>query len=125
MLSEKQVFDFISLQGKLIKAFFFTYSNVKDFDLLLDFPKKGVVWLDDEGWCFVKHGKGIRFLIKNEKKEKVVDINNNIKNTNVIDVWRLSQYFSLCDDYEIKKLLEGMVISGILQKTSEKQYELI
>ena len=125
MLSEKQVFDFISLQGKLIKAFFFTYSNVKDFDLLLDFPKKGVVWLDDEGWCFVKHGKGIRFLIKNEKKEKVVDINNNIKNTNVIDVWRLSQYFSLCDDYEIKKLLEGMVISGVLQKTSEKQYELI
>lgn len=125
MLSEKQVLDFISLQGELIKAFFFTYSNVKDFDLLLDFPKKGVVWLDDEGWCFVKHGKGIRFLIKNEKQEKVVDINNNIKNSNVIDVWRLSQYFSLCDDYEIKKLLEGMVLSGILQKTSEKQYELI
>jgi len=125
MLSEKQVLDFISLQGKLIKAFFFTYSNIKDFDLLLDFTKKGVVWLDDEGWCFVKHGKGIRFLIKNGQQEKVVDVNNNIKNSHIIDVWRLSQYFSLCDDYEIKKLLEGMVISGVLQKTSEKQYELI
>ncbi|WP_455813231.1 DUF6896 domain-containing protein [Pseudomonas graminis] len=125
MLNENKILDFISLQEELIKAFFLTYSNVKDFDLLLDFPKKGVVWIDDEGWCFVKHGKGIRFLLKNDQQEKVVDVNSNIKNTNIIDVWRLSQYFSLCDDYEIKKLLEGMVLSGVLQKISEKQYELI
>ncbi|WP_350239066.1 hypothetical protein U1R68_09935 [Pectobacterium colocasium] len=124
MMNEREIISFISLQEMLMKAFFIAYPSLKDLDFLLDFPKKGTVFVNDSEWNFIKHGKGIKFLIRNIQKETVVDINN-IKNPKLIDVWRLSQYFPSHDDHEIKGLLDGMVESGILQKISEKQYELI
>lgn len=106
-----------------MKAFFIAYPSLKDFDFLLDFPKKGTFFVNDE-WVFIKHGIGIKFLISNVQKEMVIDINN-IKKPKLIDIWRLSQYFSSYNDHEIKGVLDGMVESGILQKISEKQYELM
>ncbi|GKW01860.1 hypothetical protein PEC301877_06750 [Pectobacterium carotovorum subsp. carotovorum] len=123
-MNEREIISFISLQEMLMKAFFIAYPSLKDFDLLLDFPKKGTIFVNDNEWGFIKHGKGIKFLISNDKTEAVVDINN-IKNPRLIDIWRLSQYFPSYHDHEIKGLLDGMVESGILQKISEKQYELI
>lgn len=125
MISKRDVVYFIRLQEILIKTFFIAYPGIKDFDFLLDFPKKGTVFVNDEEWSFIKHGKGVRFLIRNDQKERVVDINDNIKKTRIINIWRLSQYFSLSNNDEIKELLDEMVESGILQKISEKQYELI
>ncbi|MEI7377460.1 MULTISPECIES: hypothetical protein [Dickeya] len=124
MMNEREIIRFISLQEMLMKAFFISYPSLKDFDFLLDFPKKGTVFVNDDEWGFVKHGRGIKFLISNDQKEMVVDINN-VKNTKLIDIWRLSQYFSSYNDHEIKRVLDGMVQAGILQKISEKQYELI
>ncbi|MCL6327319.1 hypothetical protein EXT52_19180 [Pectobacterium polaris] len=124
MMNEREIISFIRLQEILMKAFFIAYPGLKDFDFLLDFPKKGTIFVNDNEWGFIKHGKGIKFLISNDQKEAVVDIND-IKNPRLIDIWRLSQYFPLHHDHEIKGLLDGMVESGILQKKSEKQYELI
>ncbi|WP_323636938.1 DUF6896 domain-containing protein [Pectobacterium polaris] len=124
MMNEREIISFIRLQEMLMKAFFIAYPGLKDFDFLLDFPKKGTIFVNDNEWGFIKHGKGIKFLMSNDQKEAVVDINN-IKNPKLIDIWRLSQYFPLHHDHEIKGLLDGMVESGILQKKSEKQYELI
>ncbi|WP_258305474.1 DUF6896 domain-containing protein [Pectobacterium polaris] len=123
-MNEREIISFIRLQEMLMKAFFIAYPGLKDFDFLLDFPKKGTIFVNDNEWGFIKHGKGIKFLISNDQKEAVVDIND-IKNPRLIDIWRLSQYFPLHHDHEIKGLLDGMVESGILQKKSEKQYELI
>ncbi|WP_249688282.1 DUF6896 domain-containing protein [Pectobacterium polaris] len=123
-MNEREIISFIRLQEILMKAFFIAYPGLKDFDFLLDFPKKGTIFVNDNEWGFIKHGKGIKFLISNDQKEAVVDIND-IKNPRLIDIWRLSQYFPLHHDHEIKGLLDGMVESGILQKKSEKQYELI
>ncbi|BES85052.1 hypothetical protein PEC302107_33980 [Pectobacterium araliae] len=124
MMNEREIINFISLQEMLMKAFFIAYPSLKDFDFLLDFPKKGTIFVNDNEWGFIKHGKGIKFLISNDKTDAVVDINN-IKNPKLIDIWRLSQYFPSHHDHEIKGLLDGMVESGVLQKISEKQYELI
>lgn len=124
MMNEREIISFISLQEMLMKAFFIAYPSLKDFEFLLDFPKKGTVFVNNDEWGFVKHGKGIKFLINSDQKKAVVDVNN-VKNPKLIDIWRLSQYFSSYDDHEIKGVLDGMVESGILQKISEKQYELI
>ncbi|MDY4385614.1 hypothetical protein ABRP58_15945 [Pectobacterium aroidearum] len=124
MMNEREIISFITLQEMLMKAFFIAYPSLKDFEFLLDFPKKGTVFVNNDEWGFVKHGKGIKFLINSDQKKAVVDVNN-VKNPNLIDIWRLSQYFSSYDDHEIKGVLDGMVESGILQKISEKQYELI
>ncbi|MBN3215514.1 hypothetical protein H5A45_05675 [Pectobacterium polaris] len=124
MMNEREIINFINLQDMLMKAFFIAYPSLKDFDFLLDFPKKGTVFINNDEWVFIKHGIGIKFLISNDQKEMVIDINN-VKNPKLIDIWCLSQYFSSYNDHEIKGVLDGMVESGILQKISEKQYELM
>ncbi|WP_233982613.1 hypothetical protein [Pectobacterium versatile] len=45
MMNEREIINFISLQEMLMKAFFIAYPSLKDFDFLLDFPKKGTVFL--------------------------------------------------------------------------------
>ncbi|ACX88276.1 hypothetical protein F6Q07_02205 [Pectobacterium parmentieri] len=124
MITENEILYFITLQDKLMKAFFIAYPDIKDFELLLDFPKIGSVLVNDDKWNFVKHGKGIKFLIEDTHSVRVVDVNSDIKNPKLIDMWRLPQYFPLCNDYEIKKLLDEMVTSGVLQKKSKNKYEL-
>ncbi|AOR65480.1 DUF6896 domain-containing protein [Pectobacterium wasabiae] len=124
MITKNEILYFITLQDKLIKAFFIAYPDIRDFELLLDFPKKGHVLVNGDEWRFIKHGRGIKFLIEDLQSVRVVDVNSDIKNTKLIDTWRLSQYFSLCNDCEVKTLLDEMVISGVLQKASKNKYEL-
>ncbi|MEL0577613.1 hypothetical protein AACK17_03525 [Pectobacterium punjabense] len=124
MITENEILHFISLQDKLMKAFFIAYPDIKDFELLLDFPKTGCVLVNGDKWRFFKHGKGIKFLIEDAHSVRTVDVNSDIKNPKLIDLWRLPQYFPLCNDYEIKGLLDEMVTSGILKKKSGNKYEL-
>ncbi|SUB83923.1 Uncharacterised protein [Pragia fontium] len=128
-IDTNDIIGFVRLQKGLMNAFFIAYPIVKDFTWLLDFPKSGNIKLDHDLWSFIKHGKGIKFLKRSSQPEIVVDVSTNINNPNMIDVWRLSQYFlsnlSEVSDSEIKCLLDEMVYSGLLKKTSEKQYELI
>ncbi|WP_293649315.1 hypothetical protein [uncultured Pantoea sp.] len=125
MINQIEIIHFIELQINLMKSFFMHYPSVKDFKWLLDFPGKGVILVGNESWSFKKHGKGIRFFKNNSSAAGVVDIIDNVNNAKIIDLWRLSQYFSSHADDEIKSTLDEMVSSGVLQKISERQYELI
>ena len=125
MINQIEVIHFIELQITLMRSFFIHYPLVKDFKWLLDFPSKGVIWVGNESWDFKKHGKGIRFFKNNSSAGVVVDIIDNVNNAKIIDVWRLSQYFSNYTDDEIKSTLDEMASSGFLQKISERQYEFI
>ena len=55
---------------------------------------------------------------------KVVDVHNNISCPELADTWRLLQYFSLDDENQLEVLLNNMVISGELEKISDKLYRL-
>ncbi|MFB5953027.1 hypothetical protein ACE6HW_30845, partial [Klebsiella pasteurii] len=55
---------------------------------------------------------------------KVVDVHNNISCPELVDTWRLLQYFSLDDENQLEALLNEMVISGELEKISDKLYRL-
>ena len=125
MINQIEVIHFIELQITLMRSFIIHYPLVKDFKWLLDFPSKGVIWVGNESWDFKKHGKGIRFFKNNSSAGVVVDIIDNVNNAKIIDVWRLSQYFSNHTDDEIKSTLDEMASSGFLQKISERQYEFI
>lgn len=125
MINQIEVIHFIELQITLMRSFFIHYPLVKDFKWLLDFPSKGVILIGNESWDFKKHGKGIRFFKNNSSAGVVVDIIDNVNNAKIIDVWRLSQYFSNHTDDEIKSTLDEMASSGFLQKISERQYEFI
>ncbi|WFQ79603.1 hypothetical protein PXH59_18985 [Xenorhabdus sp. SF857] len=105
-----------------MKVFFEVYPMVKDFELLLDFPKKGNIQIKGESWSFLKHGKGIKFF--EISTNIIVDIHNNINNPKIVDIWRLIQYFSCNSEKEIEQVLKEMVLSGELKRNSEKQYEL-
>ncbi|MGC1008254.1 DUF6896 domain-containing protein [Pantoea agglomerans] len=125
MINQIEVIHFIELQITLMRSFIIHYPLVKDFKWLLDFPSKGVIWVGNESWDFKKHGKGIRFFKNNSSAVVVVDMIDNVNNAKIIDVWRLSQYFSNYTDDEIKSTLDEMASSGFLQKISERQYEFI
>lgn len=125
MINQIEVIHFIELQITLMRSFIIHYPLVKDFKWLLDFPSKGVILVGNESWDFKKHGKGIRFFKNNSSAGVVVDMIDNVNNAKIIDVWRLSQYFSNYTDDEIKSTLDEMASSGFLQKISERQYEFI
>ncbi|MBC8954069.1 hypothetical protein [Xenorhabdus sp. PB62.4] len=129
IIEKKDIIDFIKLQVKLSRTFFETYPAVKDFEWLLDFPKRGSIQIDNELWGFIKHGKGIRFTKTSPLPKIIVDINNHVTNPKLIDVWRLLEYFEK-EDLEFSKeyiqdLLEGMVSSGELRKLYKYEYELL
>jgi hypothetical protein len=117
----EDVFCFQKLQSALLKCFFRLYPSVKDFDLLLDFPRKGSILLaDDSSWSFLKHGKGIRFDRTNPNPKVCVDVNTHVQELNLITSWRLSNYFSSLGQEielnEIRVFLLDMESKGILKK---------
>ncbi|MDX7987859.1 hypothetical protein FE392_11035 [Xenorhabdus sp. 12] len=129
IIEKKDIIDFIKLQEKLSRFFFESYPKVKDFNWLLDFPKRGKIKIGDESWDFVKHGKGIRFTRITPEPTVIVDINNYINNPRVIDVWRLLEYFER-DSIEFEKeyiqgVLDKMVDYGELKKIYKYEYELL
>ncbi|WP_179038331.1 DUF6896 domain-containing protein [Limnobaculum xujianqingii] len=128
-IESKDIINFITLQKDLVNAFFKTYPTVKDVTWLLDFPKRGNIKLGHDSWKFIKHGKGVMFLRETPKPEIVIDVHTNIDNPKLVDVWRLSTYFSSeffeADDNEIKQVLSEMVSAGFLREISESQYEQV
>lgn len=124
VFDKDEVIRFFLLQSELVKALFKTYPMAKDIEWLLDFPKNGHVHINGDVWSFSKHGKGIRFFIEGSHTGKVVDVHNNISCPELFDTWRLLQYFSLDDENQLEALLNEMVISGELEKISDKLYRL-
>lgn len=128
-IESKDIINFITLQKDLVNAFFKAHPTVKDVTWLLDFPKRGNIKLGHGSWKFIKHGKGIMFLRETAKPEIVIDVHTDIDNPNLVDVWRLSTYFSSeffeADDNEIKQVLNEMVSAGFLGEISESQYEQV
>lgn len=114
--------NFVVIQKKLIESFIHQYPNLKDYQFLLDFPKQGTIKLDDSNWNFSRHGKGIKFYQDTSSKAKIVDVHCNITEPELFDLWRLSQYFGLDNDYELTSLLDKMVKDGDLLIISDKYY---
>lgn len=124
IFDKDEIIRFFLLQNELVKALFKAYPMAKDIEWLLDFPKNGCVNINGDVWNFSKHGKGIRFFMEGSHVVKVVDVHNNINRPELVDTWRLSQYFSFDDESQLKAFLNNMVISGELEKISDKLYRL-
>ena len=124
VFDKDEVIRFFLLQNDLVKALFKAYPMAKDIEWLLDFPKNGYVHVNGDKWNFSKHGKGIRFFMEGSNIGKVIDVHDNISFPELADTWRLLQYFSLDDENQLKVLLNNMVISGELEKISDKLYRL-
>ena len=124
VFDKDEIIRFFLLQNELVKALFKAYPMAKDIEWLLDFPKNGYVHINGDIWNFSKHGKGIKFFMEGSQIGKVVDVHNNISCPEFVDTWRLSQYFLIDDENQLKELLNNMVISGELEKISDKLYRL-
>lgn len=123
-IDRNEVIDFFQLQSDLAEAFFKSFPDVTDMEWLLDFPKNGCIQINGDKWIFTKHGKGIRFVKNNANDSKIVDINSHIYSPELVDIWRLSQYFKHCNEKQIKNILDEMTSHGTLEKVSEKFYRL-
>ena len=124
VIDKHHVLYFFNLQQDLVEAFFEKNPDLKDMEWLLDFPKSGDVHVNGERWIFTRHGKGIRFIAENVSPRKIVDVNSQIRSPELIDIWRLSQYFSSNDESHIKKMLSNMVTDGELEEISGRFYKI-
>jgi hypothetical protein len=103
-------------------------------------PKSGSIVLNNEVWCFQRHGSGV--LFKSSKDGTVIDAHlGMIKAPDAFDAWRLMQYFESMgvgiakyDDatYEVETerqvevLLEKLSKDGHLAALGEnKLYKLV
>lgn len=115
----------VDLQQSLLVEFFNIYPLLKDFDLLLDFPKTGEIKLENTLWSFIKHGKGLKFIRREPKPNIIIDMYINISDPYIVDEWRLRQYLeSLGYDlqkYNIRAILNEMVMSEVLESMSLQQ----
>ena len=124
ILDKNKIVYFFQLQNELVEALFKAYPMAKDTKWLLDFPKSGRVQINDDVWSFSKHGAGIKFFMDGVNASKIVDVHNNISCPELADTWRLSQYLSLDDESQLRVFLNNMVLSGELEKVSDKLYRL-
>lgn len=121
-LKNHDIIDYVLLQEKIINIFLIEFHHSKDYELLLDFPRKGEITIDDETWRFLKHGKGFRFQ---SDTGHIVDIINNIKQPYLFDIWRLEQFFPETEKKEILRVLAAMLQDGLIHKTANDQYEYL
>lgn len=119
LIMKNHVKTMVDLQRSLVVEFFNIYPSLKDFDLLLDFPKTGEIKLENTLWNFIKHGKGLKFIRKEPKPNIIIDVHINILDPCIVDEWRLSQYLeSLGYDlqkYNMRAILDEMVMFEVLE----------
>jgi len=122
----KDISRFVNLQRKLTLEFSRHYSESKDLRWLLDFPGSGEMNIDGDKWRFVKHGAGLRFTRESGEPCIVVDIHDRFDEPNVIDEWRLQQFFESLDvsltDGELSRLIDEMCSLGMLTTMANGQY---
>lgn len=120
--------ELIKLQNNLLSVFKRVYPEVKDYNLLLDCPRKGELKVNEQEWLFTKHGKGLKFIRKKPLPQIVVNIHSYFSEPDVLDEWRLEQYLeSLKISYsksDISKHLNELTLTQALKKISEQQYKL-
>ncbi|OCG47363.1 hypothetical protein A9G35_03990 [Gilliamella sp. Choc5-1] len=125
---KKYIKEMLQLQNTIITVFKKVYPEVKDYNLLLDCPKKGKLDINGQQWLFVKHGKGLKFIRKDPLPEIIIDMHNYFSEPNVLDEWRLEQYIdSLNLTYstsDIKNCLHELTLTHFLKRISEQQYKL-
>lgn len=120
--------EMIQLQNNIMVVFKRVYPEVKDYNLLLDCPRKGELDVHGQEWLFTKHGKGLKFIRKKPLPQIVVDMHNYFSESDVLDEWRLEQYLeSLNVSYsksDISRCLNELALTQVLKKISEQQYKL-
>lgn len=120
--------ELIKLQNNLLSVFKRVYPEAKDYNLLLDCPRKGELKVNEQEWLFTKHGKGLKFIRKKPLPQIVVNIHSYFSESDVLDEWRLEQYLeSLKISYSksvISKYLNELTLTQVLKKISEQQYKL-
>jgi hypothetical protein len=77
-------------QSALMSEFRAQYPELRDWDHLLDWPKKGFITIRQSKWAFNRHGLGIRFEMENSGT--VVDIHRRVLDVAHFDDWRLLLY---------------------------------
>lgn len=126
---ENYIKEIVQLQEDLMFEFKRAYPEVYDYDLLLDFPKKGILHIKKQKWIFNKHGCGLNFTRKNPLPEVIVDIHNYLSEPKVIDKWRVELYLNSINisysDNDIEECLNEMVSTNYLEMLSSQKYKLI
>ncbi|ROP48906.1 hypothetical protein EDF81_4648 [Enterobacter sp. BIGb0383] len=123
------ILNFIFLQEQLTTELKKANPNSVDFKYFIDFPKKGSVTLNSEGWSFLRHGLGFRFIRQNPSPHLIVDPHVYPFEYGIIDDWRIQQFLEsssseLYDKYKIKRNLEGLFNKGKLEKLTANQYKV-
>lgn len=91
MLNLTEIARYVDLQCTLVAALRREMSDVTDWYLLLDLPRKGEIAAAGGRWCFSKHGLGVRF--KEIETGIVVDVDCKILEAPAaISAGRLAQY---------------------------------
>lgn len=120
--------EMIQLQNNIMVVFKRLYPEVKDYNLLLNCPRKGKLAVHGQEWLFTKHGKGLKFIRMKPLPQIVVDMHNYFSESDMLDEWRLVQYLdSLNVSYsknDISQCLYELTLTQVLKKISEQQYML-
>lgn len=85
---------YVKLQSELISATRAAYPNAKDMKWMLDFPKSGIIEIDDYQWSFIKHGSGLKFIRQKVSPFITVDIHKYFDEPKAFDSWRLVEFLN-------------------------------
>jgi hypothetical protein len=114
---KKRLENFVQLQISLVGVLKNQYSEVSDWELLLDLPKRGTFSCNEEEWEFRQHGRGVCFQ-QRHGRGMVIDVHRGLNHPEDFDAWRLLQYFESLglpesEDFWEKQLQELMVVGAV------------
>jgi hypothetical protein len=123
--------EFVVLQGLLLALFKAKYHQAKDWENLLDFPRRGDIDVDNTKWTFYLHGCGLLFK---SQEGIIIDAHDYVDNPEVIDAWRIFQYLESMglvaegevNFKDIKTALSELASQGFLKIVSnnKEKYKL-
>lgn len=113
------IIEFIELQTRLVNQFRISFPEVKDLNYLLDCPKTGVIYLNEEKWSFQRHGAGLEFKLNS--LGTIVDVHKWLLHPEYFDEWRLEEYFSTNPNYsrvnlDMTKTIKVFICNGDISK---------
>ncbi len=121
--------EFLLLQKTLLLAFKRQFSDAKDWDNLLDFPRHGAVQVNNEEWSFNQHGAGLMFISPNGL---VVDVHDMVDDFEIVDPWRMEQFIESkhsnknFEKYsELNELMQKLSLDRKLKSIGNDKYKLI
>ena len=82
--------DFLVLQKALVSLVLKEYADCTDVKFLIDFPKRGGIFIENVEWQFIKHGAG--FLFINTVSGVEIDARREVSMMHAFDLNRIEQY---------------------------------